>query len=53
MKNITYQDLERSGMDQRRTIASSGSKLKGFTKDHGATRMRNSAKIYSSIKRSK
>ena len=53
MKQPTYADLSQSGVDIRRTIATEGGKLKGFTKDHGKTRQRNSAKIYSSIKRSK
>ena len=42
-------DLDRSGMDLRRTIASEGKGLKGFTADHGKTRMRNQKKIYGSL----
>ena len=42
-------DLERSGMDLRRTIASAGPGLKGFTANHGKTRMRNQKKIYDSL----
>ena len=53
MKQPTYADLSQSGVDIRRTIATEGGKLKGFTKDHAKTRMRNSSKIYGSIKRSK
>lgn len=34
----TYKDLLRSGMDQRRTIATEGKGLKAFTKDHSASR---------------
>lgn len=54
MSQPTYQDLLNSGMDIRRTIASSGKNgLKSFTKDHAATRSKNSAKAYKSIKKSK
>lgn len=39
MKGVpTYQDLLRSGMDQRRTIATEGKGLKAFTKNQKASR---------------
>lgn len=41
----TYKDLLRSGMDQRRTIATEGEGLKAFTKDHSASRKRVTNKV--------
>lgn len=52
-KMPTMQDLGKSGMDLRRTIASEGKGLKGFTKDHGKTRMKTQKKIYSNIRKSR
>ena len=46
----TLQELDRTKMDQRRTIATEGKgQLKSFTQDHAATRMRNARKIYGSL----
>ena len=53
MRKVTYQDLEATKMDQRRTLATEGKGLKAFTKNQGKTRMKNQGKIYSSIKRSR
>lgn len=52
-KMPTMADLDKSGMDLRRTIATEGKGLKAFTRDQGATRMRNQNKIYSGIRKSR
>ena len=52
LKLPTLQDLDRTGLDQRRTVATEGKgQLARFTQDHAATRMRNARKIYSSLPR--
>lgn len=45
MRVPTYQDLERTGMDQRRTIATEGKGLKAFTRDHAASRKKVANKV--------
>lgn len=49
MKQPEISDLERTGMDARRTIATEGKGLKAFTRNQGQTRMRNQARIYKQV----
>ncbi len=49
MKQPSIQELGKTGMDIRRTIATEGKGLGAFTRNQGATRMRNQKKIYSSL----
>lgn len=49
MKQPSVQELAKTGMDIRRTIATGGKGLGAFARDQSKTRMRNQKKIYSSL----